>query len=174
MNMKWIDGMRLPLFLVMFGVAGALVVTGCSEDNEEAPEDSVFVEKVGGDDQAGETGRELPDPIVVRVHDAEGLGVEGATVSFAVTGGGGTVSPSSSVTDPDGVASVSWTLGAPPVWNRVRASAEGDEVEFVAWASPGRSRHWMCSSRAEDSHLPTRISPSERGGVSSSAVPGLS
>ena len=137
MNMKWIDGMRLPLFLVMFGVAGALVVTGCSEDNEEAPENSVFVEKVGGDDQAGETGRELPDPIVVRVHDAEGLGVEGATVSFAVTGGGGTVSPSSSVTDPDGVASVRWTLGAPPVWNRVMATVEGDDVEFVAWASPG-------------------------------------
>ena len=36
MNTKRIDGVRLALFLVMFGVVGALVATGCSEDNEEA------------------------------------------------------------------------------------------------------------------------------------------
>ena len=93
--------------------------------------------RVSGDDQVGETGRELPDPIVVRVHDAEGIGVEGVTVAFEVTGGGGSLSASSDVTDPDGLASVSWTMGVPPVWNRVRASAGGDEVEFVAWADPG-------------------------------------
>jgi len=139
MNIKRIDGVRLPLFLIMFGVVGALVATGCSEDNEEAPpqEGSVFVEKVGGDDQVGETGRELPEPIVVRVYDAEGKGVEGATVAFAVTGGGGSVTASSVPTDSDGLASVSWTMGTPPVWNRVRASAGGDEAEFSAWADPG-------------------------------------
>jgi hypothetical protein len=140
MNMKWIDRVRRALFLIMCGVAGALVATGCSEDNEEAsrtPADSVFVEKFRGDDQEGETGRELPDPIVVRVYDAEGIGVEGVTVAFEVTGGGGSLSDSSDVTDPDGVASVIWTMGVPPVWNRVRASAGGDEVEFTAWADPG-------------------------------------
>ena len=140
MNIKWIDRVRRALFLIMFGVAGALVATGCSEDNEEAsttPADSVFVEKFRGDDQEGETGRELPDPIVVRVYDAEGIGVEGVTVAFEVTGGGGSLSDSSDVTDSDGVASVSWTMGVPPVWNRVRASAGGDEVEFTAWANPG-------------------------------------
>ena len=140
MNIKWIDGVRLSLFLIMFGVVGALVTTGCSEDNEEAstpPGNSVFVEKMSGDNQDGETGRELPDPIVVRVHDAEGVGVEGARVAFAVTGGGGTVSDSSVLTDSEGEASVRWTLGAPPVWNRVTATAGGDEAEFVAWANPG-------------------------------------
>ncbi len=140
MNMKWIDGVRLPLFLVMFGVAGALVAAGCSEDNEEAstPEDSIFLEKMSGDNQVGETGRELPDPIIVRVRDAEGLGVEGATVAFVVTGGGGSLTASSVPTDPDGLASVYWTLGIPPVWNRVRTSAGGDEAEFSAWADPGQ------------------------------------
>ena len=80
---------------------------------------------------------ELSEPIVVRVYDAEGIGVEGVTVAFEVTGGGGSLSDSSDVTDPDGEASVRWTLGVPPVWNRVRASAGGDEVEFTAWADPG-------------------------------------
>ncbi len=107
------------------------------EEASTPPENSVFVEKVGGDDQVGETGRPLPDRIVVRVLDAEGLGVEGVTVAFAVTGGGGALSASSAVTDPDGEASVIWTLGVPPVWNRVRASAGGDEAEFTAWADPG-------------------------------------
>jgi len=138
--MKWADGAHLHRFFVMVVVLGPLVATGCSGDNEETwtPQDaSVFVEKISGDDQVGETGRELPDPIVVRVHDEEGIGVEGATVAFAVIGGGGVVSTSSSVTDPDGLASVRWTLGAPPVWNRVTASAGGGEVEFTAWANPG-------------------------------------
>lgn len=98
---------------------------------------SVFVEKFDGDDQVGETGRELPDPIIVRVHDKEGRVVEGATVTFAVTGGGGHLTASSVPTNLDGLASVHWTMGTPPVWNRVRASAGGDEAEFSAWANPG-------------------------------------
>jgi sugar lactone lactonase YvrE len=95
------------------------------------------VETVSGDGQVGETGRELPDPITVRVYDEEGAGVEGATVAFAVIAGGGLVSASSLVTDAEGLASVDWTLGAAPVWNRVAATAGGDEVEFAAWANPG-------------------------------------
>jgi hypothetical protein len=138
--MKWADGVCLHRFFIMLLVLGGLVAAGCSEDNGEEmtpPPDSVLVEKVGGDDQVGETGRELPDPIVVRVLDAEGLGVEGATVAFAVTGGGGTLSASSLVTDSEGIASVLWTLGAPPVKNRARASVGGGEAEFTAWANPG-------------------------------------
>lgn len=128
--MKWVAGVRLSLFLVLFGVVGPLVVAGCSDDNN-------VLEKVGGDGQVGETGRELPEPIVVRVHDADGNAIEGAKVAFAVKGGGGTVAAASVATDSDGLASVRWTLGAPPVWNRVRASAGGGAVDFVAWADPG-------------------------------------
>jgi sugar lactone lactonase YvrE len=140
MNIKWIDGVRLHGFFFMVIVLGLLLATGCSEDNEETSTPagaSIFVEKMSGDNQVGETGRELPDPIVVRVYDEKGLGVEGATVAFEVAGGGGTLSESSVLTDSDGEASVRWTLGAPPVWNRVRASVEGHEVGFVAWANPG-------------------------------------
>ena len=137
--MKQIIGACLPRIVVGLGMLVALAAAGCSEEGEEAspPGGSVFVEKVRGEDQAGEAGRELPEPIVVRAHDANGMGIEGTTVAFEVTGGGGTVSASSVVTDPDGLASVRWTMGAPPVWNRVRASAGGDEVEFTAWANPG-------------------------------------
>jgi len=51
------------------------------------------------------------------------------------------VSASSVVTDPDGMASVRWTLGIPPVWNRLRASVKGDAVECTAWANLGGRPH---------------------------------
>jgi len=53
----------------------------------------------------------LAQPITVRVTAADGLGVEGAVVTFAVTSGGGTLSASADTTDANGDASVSWTLG---------------------------------------------------------------
>ena len=126
--MKTTLGMNCARIIVVLGILGVLAGAGCSDDSHvtaPSPEVSVFVEKISGDDQVGETGRELPERIVVRVYDAEGSGIEGATVAFEVTGGGGTVSASSVATDPDGMASVRWTLGAPPVWNRLRASAAG-------------------------------------------------
>jgi adhesin/invasin len=49
----------------------------------------------------------------VRVTDANGQGVAGVTVNFAVTAGGGSVTGASQVTDAAGVAAVgSWTLGS--------------------------------------------------------------
>ncbi len=130
---------RLLLILsILWGIAAG----GCGEDKDDGtsppPEAPVFVEKVRGDNQVGETGRELPEPIVVRVYDDEGIGLEGTPVSFEVTGGGGSVSGASAVTDADGAASVRWTMGVPPVWNRLRASAGSRAVEFSAWANPGQ------------------------------------
>jgi sugar lactone lactonase YvrE len=137
--MKWIVPVHMRFLLVTLGLVGALAAVGCSDESEDLlPEGSVFVGKVSGDDQVGETGRELPEPIVVRVYDREGNGIEGETVTFTVTGGGGRiVSAPSVVTDPGGKASASWELGAPPVWNRVTATAEGGQAEFTAWANPG-------------------------------------
>jgi sugar lactone lactonase YvrE len=138
--MKRIAGTGLPACFVSLGLLGCLAAAGCGDDGDgksSSPQGSVFVEKAGGDDQEGGTGRELPEPIVVRVHDGEGNGIQGETVTFTVTGGGGSVSEPSVATDRDGIASVRWTMGPPPVWNRLRASAGGDEAEFRAWANLG-------------------------------------
>jgi hypothetical protein len=130
-GMKAILGVSCARIIIVLSILGALSAVGCSED------DSVILEKIRGDGQVGETGRELAEPIVVRLRDDEGNGIEGKRVDFAVEAGGGTVSPSSAPTDANGQASVRWILGAPPVWNRVRASAMGNAVEFAAWANPG-------------------------------------
>jgi hypothetical protein len=63
-----------------------------------------------GNDQSAWADSTLPLPLVARVTAADGLGVRGLWVRFAVTSGGGTVSADSVVTDSTGRASVSWTL----------------------------------------------------------------
>ena len=54
----------------------------------------------------------LPAPIIVKVLDANGVAVPGATVSFAVATGGGSVAVVTGVSNSSGLASVNWTLGA--------------------------------------------------------------
>lgn len=62
--------------------------------------------------QEGAPGAVLPDSLTVRLLDALGNGVPGATVSWVVSPYAGTVSPTPSVTRADGTARVAWTLGA--------------------------------------------------------------
>jgi hypothetical protein len=66
-----------------------------------------------------------PAPAVV-VRDAFGNPVPGATVSFAVTGGGGTVTGAQQTTAADGRATVgSWQLGAVAGENTLQATVQG-------------------------------------------------
>lgn len=103
------------------------------------------VDKVAGDGQEAEVGTPLTTDPTVRVEAAHFAGgtappVEGATVTFEVTAGGGTLGADgeSSVTvgtDADGRASVPWTLGPEPGENVLVASVPGDgQVTFTAAA----------------------------------------
>jgi hypothetical protein len=81
--------------------------------------DIVFVSgsgliKVSGDNQTAPVGTALPNPLVVQVKDASGNPQSGVTVNFAVTSGGGSVSPTSAVTGSNGQASTVLTLGSIP------------------------------------------------------------
>ena len=86
---------------------------------------------VSGDGQRSATNAPLPDPLVVLVHDANGLAVANVTVDFSVASGGGSIT-ASALTDAAGHASATWTLGtAGP--NTARASIGGvTPVDFTA------------------------------------------
>ncbi|MBY0490953.1 MAG: Ig-like domain-containing protein [Gemmatimonadaceae bacterium] len=80
----------------------------------------------------------------VRVTDANGNGVSGVTVVFAVASGGGTiapVSPASVVTNASGIATLtSWTLGATAGANTVTATVtglSGSPLTFTATGTAG-------------------------------------
>lgn len=84
---------------------------------------------VSGDRQIGSPGAPLPEPVVVRLDDANELPYPGVRLTVSVEGGG-RVEPSELVTDEAGLARLTWVPGAGPS-NRLHIT--------VAGATPGPS-----------------------------------
>ena len=91
---------------------------------------------VGGTNQTALVGYPTNLRPAVRVTDANGLGVPGEIVTFAVTGGGGSVTKAVDTTDANGVAQVgAWTVGGSAganVMTATVASLAGSPVTFNA------------------------------------------
>ncbi|HVI07775.1 MAG TPA: Ig-like domain-containing protein [Candidatus Binatia bacterium] len=68
------------------------------------------VTPVSGNNQTGEAGNPLPNPLVAGVKDQYGNPVAGLTVTFSDNGSGGTFSNPTPVTNAQGQASVTYTL----------------------------------------------------------------
>ena len=81
--------------------------------------------KISGDNQQGTFGASLEQPFVVEVQDQAGIPFEGVPVTFTVTAGGGTVQPETTLTDENGRAATTLTLGSEATTNTVQASVEG-------------------------------------------------
>ncbi|HXI20544.1 MAG TPA: leishmanolysin-related zinc metalloendopeptidase [Gemmatimonadales bacterium] len=76
--------------------------------------------------QSGLVGQAVTVKPSVKVVDADGNGVSGVAVTFAVTAGGGSVTGANQTTGSTGAATVgSWTLGSSAGLNTVQASAAG-------------------------------------------------
>ena len=86
-----------------------------------------------GDQQTGQIGTALANPLVVVARDANGNPVQGVPVSFAVAAGGGALSAASATTDAQGQAATRLTLGPAAGQNRVGATSPGlTAVSFTA------------------------------------------
>ena len=66
---------------------------------------------VSGNNQDGERGEALPEPIVARAEDRGGFGVAGLTMTFRPATDNGSVSAGTVDADENGEASTEWTLG---------------------------------------------------------------
>ena len=90
---------------------------------------------VSGGEQQGPAGTSLAEPFVVSVLDQTGAAIPGATVTFSVTAGGGTLSTTTATTDANGQAAATLTLGGDPETVTVTATVAGlDPVTFTATA----------------------------------------
>lgn len=119
-------------------LALAPLVAACGDDGMQ-PEDDVTVAAQSGGGQSAAVSTALPNPFIVRVSQG-GSPVSGASVSWAVTAGGGSVNPTSSTTGADGLASTVLTLGSAAGANTVQATvsgAVGSPVSFTATATGG-------------------------------------
>jgi hypothetical protein len=93
---------------------------------------------VSGNNQSGTVGQPLANPFVVKVVDSNGSPVSGTNVTFAVTGGGGTVNPATVASNSQGLASTMLTLGPNAVSNTVTVSSvtlTGSPITFTATAT---------------------------------------
>jgi Leishmanolysin/Bacterial Ig-like domain (group 1) len=91
----------------------------------------------GGNSQTGFVRAALPISPAVQVRDQFGNAIPGASVTFAVTTGGGIVGSPTATTDSNGNATTSWTLGASVGTNRMVASSPG--VASVSFDAAGDS-----------------------------------
>ena len=95
-----------------------------AEANLPPPEPTVL-SIVSGDNQNGLTGATLMNPFIVEVRDQYNDSMEGVTVAFIVRAGGGSLSDTSVITDANGLAESTLTLGSDPGTNTVEASVKG-------------------------------------------------
>ena len=75
------------------------------------------------------------DSIRVVTTDIAGGPAAGAIVKFAVTGGGGTVSVTTVISDKNGVAATKWTLGPALGTNSVSATVINDDSVPITWVT---------------------------------------
>jgi hypothetical protein len=101
---------------------------------------SASVTSASGNGQSAPPGEPVPTPPAVRVSDAFSNPVSGASVTFEVGAGGGTVAGATQTTDATGVARVgSWTLGSAGTNTLIATVASeaitGNPVTFTATAA---------------------------------------
>ena len=112
-------------------VFAATILAGCTKELT-APRIATLV-IVSGSGQSGVIGANLSQPLTVQALDQSGTPAAGVAVSWRVTQGGGSVTPSQSTTDQNGEASTVLRLGSNPGSNTVVASISNDvEVTFAA------------------------------------------
>lgn len=95
-----------------------------------------FAPTDAGNGQSSPLGTNVPIRPAVKLSDALGNGVAGATITFAVTGGGGSVTGGTATTNSAGIATVgNWMMGGAVGPNTLRATATGfPPVDFTASA----------------------------------------
>jgi serine protease len=126
--------------LLAIAIAALLVWGGCKDNT--GPAKATAIAAFSGIHQSGVVAQVLPQPITVKTTDAGGNPVAGVAVAFAVKAGDGHLAATSVLTDAQGHASVTWTLGPAAGVDRDTATASvtglaGSPVTFAAVALAG-------------------------------------
>ncbi|MEP6688026.1 MAG: Ig-like domain-containing protein, partial [Gemmatimonadales bacterium] len=120
--------------------ASANGITPVAFTHTAEPANPTALVLVSGNGQTGGVSAPLPDPLVVRLVDDNGNGVGGKAITWVVGSGGGSPSPTTVSTNPNGFAETQWTLGpnAGSTNNLINAVFPGvPSVPFTALAEAG-------------------------------------
>jgi hypothetical protein len=118
---------------------------------------------VSGDAQTGAVGTPLAESLVVRLLDDNGNGVGGKAISWVVGTGGGSPSPATATTNPNGFASTQWTLGPNAGSNLMNAVFSGvPSVPFTATAAAGEATKLAFTQAPVTTSAGSTITPAVR------------
>lgn len=95
---------------IILALAGPLAAC----NSAEGPNVPEGIAVVSGNDQFATVGGPVANPLVARVVDQKGTPFPGASVSWTVSGGGGTLSDTTSTSDGGGYAAMTYTAGSTP------------------------------------------------------------
>ena len=118
---------------VLLGACGGNETVGPSTHSPAA------LDAVSALSPSAQVGAAVTGGIVVKVTDASGHAVPGASVAFAVTAGNGATTPRIAISDAQGQATAVWTLGTIAGKNTVMATVAtvSTPIEFDATGIPG-------------------------------------
>jgi large repetitive protein len=132
---------------------GGVGISGSPYESIVSTGAAASVTAVDGDNQIGLLSKTVNIPPAVLVEDAQGNPVAGETVTFVVTGGGGSATGTTAVTDAAGIARVgSWTLGGTAGANALQAGVTASSVTFAA---TGQAAAYDVEVRYFGTNLPT-------------------
>lgn len=116
----------------------------------------------GGNGQTGSVGAQLALPLVVKVAAGDGVGVSGVTVFFTVATGAGTVTNASVVSDANGLAQTSWTLGPAAGTQSVTATSgtlTNSPITFTALAQASAASKLEVTTQPSNSSAGAALAP---------------
>lgn len=108
-KVKWTAGIAAGSASVTASSGSISQVTFTATITPDVP---ARISVLSGNGQTGTAGAPLTDSVVVRVFDQYGNAVSGASVDWTLATGGGTTSPTSSLTNGTGRTATKWTLGS--------------------------------------------------------------
>jgi hypothetical protein len=120
--------LSLPSFRpALVAISATILLAGCQKTETTEAVTASALTVVQGNYQSVQSGKDLPNPVILRVLNNTGTAMVGIPVTLVVAEGGGTVTPSSGVSDAKGEFSAKWTLG-PVADNQLRATVPGVEA----------------------------------------------
>lgn len=150
-----------------YGTMILAVLVGAACGDGTGPQAETSIAASSGNNQTAVAGAVLANPNVVRVTQ-DGTPQSGASVTWAVTAGGGSVASATSTTDSDGLASTLWTLGATAGANVLEArlsGATGSPVVFSATGTSGTPPSTASVSVGDNFFNPTSATIAAGGSV---------
>ncbi len=128
----------VPNRLILPTIAALAFAAACGSTEPKFDATPATITGTPTDTIRATVGSTVVTPLTVIVKNKAGSPIDSAIVTFAVTGGGGSVSVTTAHTDATGSATASWTLGPTAGTQTASATATGlTSVTFVAVAAAG-------------------------------------